>query len=123
MNLLKGYSLDCDLIVTASYNLISTNKHLNTFIPGRSRKRGMMKYELHLPLVMLANRNLQRGPACGVDPQLLKADLKAGLDNLKEALDILSDEPEGSFESKIVEGSKGSVSQLEDWVKTVSSSI
>ena len=83
----------------------------------------MMKYELHLPLVMLTNRNLQRGPACGVGPDQLKTDLKAGLDNLVESLDILSDEPEGSFEAKIVEGSKPSIDQLKDWVTTVCASI
>ena len=96
---------------------------LDKIMPGRSRKRGMIKYELHLPLVMLSNRNLQRGPSCGVPPEKLKEDLQNGLLNLKEALDILSDEPEGSFEHKIVLGSKESVTQLEDWVKTVCSSI
>lgn len=36
-----------------------------------------MLYELHLPLVMLANRQLQRGPgAPGVNPTQIKADLK-----------------------------------------------
>ena len=96
---------------------------LDQIMPGRSRKRGMMKYELHLPLVMLTNRNLQRGPSCGVKPEILKSDLKAGLKNLKEALDILGDEPEGSFESKIVEGSKESVTQLEQFVETVCSAL
>ena len=53
----------------------------------------------------------------------MKSDLKLGLKHLKESLDILGDEPEGSFESKIVEGSKESVTQLEDWVKTVCSAL
>ena len=83
----------------------------------------MMKYELHLPLVMLTNRNLQRGPSCGVNPEVLKSDLKSGLKNLKESLDILGDEPEGSFESKIVEGSKDSVTQLEQFVETVCNAL
>lgn len=89
----------------------------NKIMPGRSRKRGtvlytmlrsqmkpsqtfsfpfhiiataMMMYELHLPLVMLANRDLQRGPgALGVDPEQIKSDLKAGLFNLRMALEIL----------------------------------
>merc|ERR1711983_353524 len=82
---------------------------LDKIMPGRSRKRGMIKYELHLPLVMLTNRRLQRGPTCGVNPEVLKSDLKLGLKHLKESLDILGDEPEGSFEYKIVEGSKESV--------------
>ena len=36
----------------------------------------MMMYELHVPLVMLSNRCLQRGPTCGVSPDQIKADLK-----------------------------------------------
>lgn len=36
---------------------------------------------------------------------------------------ILGDEPEGSFERKIVDGSKESVQQLQDWVKTVEGAI
>jgi len=39
----------------------------------------MMMYELHLPLVMLANRSLQRGPGGGANPDQIKADLKVGL--------------------------------------------
>ncbi len=40
-------------------------------------------YELHLPLVMLANRSLQRGPGGGANPDQIKADLKVGLVGLK----------------------------------------
>jgi len=98
-------------------------KVLDKIMPGQSRKRGMIKYELHLPLVMLTNKQLQNGPDCGVSPDELKNNLKRGLDNLKESLEILKNEPQGSFESKIVEGSKDSVTQLEQWVGTVCSSI
>ena len=98
-------------------------KVLDKIMPGQSRKRGMIKYELHLPLVMLTNRQLQKGPDCGVSPEELKNNLKRGLDNLKESLEILKNEPQGSFESMIVEGSKDSVTQLEQWVDTVCSSI
>merc|ERR1711974_255864 len=96
-----------------------TLKVLNVIMPGRMRKRAMMMYELHVPLVMLSNRCLQRGPTCGVTPD----QLKAGLFNLRMSLEILKDEPEESFEWKIVQGSKESVKQLEDWVNTVCSSI
>ena len=96
---------------------------LDKIMPGQSRKRGMIKYELHLPLVMITNRLLQKGPACGVNPDELKSNLTQGLEHLRESLDILANEPEGSFESKIVEGSKESVTQLEQWVDTVCSSI
>lgn len=84
----------------------------------------MMMYELHLPLVMLANRALQRGPgAPGVDPKKIKENLRKGLANLRMGLEILKDEPEDSFERKIVDGSAESVTQLEDWVKTVEKSL
>ena len=43
--------------------------------------------------------------------------------NLKEGLNILDLEPDGSFEKKIVEGSKESITQLEDWVQVVCSSL
>ena len=72
---------------------------------------------------MRTNRGLQKGTDCGVSPDELKNNLKRGLDNLKESLEILKNEPQGSFESKIVEGSKDSVTQLEQWVGTVCSSI
>jgi len=98
-------------------------KVLNVIMPGRMRKRAMMMYELHVPLVMLSNRCLQRGPTCGVSPDQIKADLKAGLFNLRMSLEILKDEPEESFEWKIVQGSKDSVKQLEEWVDTVCSNI
>ena len=33
-------------------------------------------YELHVPLVVLSNRALQRGPQSGADPNEIKKDLK-----------------------------------------------
>ena len=59
---------------------------------------------------MLTNRRLQKGPDCGVSLDELKNNLKRELDNLKESREILKNEPQPSFESKIVEGSKDSVS-------------
>jgi hypothetical protein len=38
-------------------------------------------------------------------------------------IEILKDEPEGTFENKICEGSKESIEQLEQWVKTVSDAL
>ena len=35
-----------------------------------------MMYELHVPLVVLSNRALQRGPQSGADPKEIKKDLK-----------------------------------------------
>ena len=57
---------------------------------------------------MLLNRGLQKA-----SPDELKNNLKIEWDKLKESLEILKNEPRGSFESKIDEGSKNSVTQLE----------
>ena len=47
----------------------------------------MMMYELHLPLVMLANRALQRGPSAGVSPEQIKADLKVSFYGITNSLE------------------------------------
>ena len=67
---------------------------------------------------MLINRGLQKGTNCGASLDEMKNNLKREWDNLKESLEILKNVHQGSFESKIVEGSKGSVTQLEQWVGT-----
>merc|ERR1711973_180020 len=95
-------------------------KVFDKILPGNNRMRGVMLYELHLPLVMLANRQLQRGPGSGADPKMIKQNLKKGLDCLKKGLKILKLEPEGSFESKIVAGSKDSVKELESFYEAIS---
>ena len=38
--------------------------------------QGMMMYELHVPLVVLSNRALQRGPKKCKDPNEITKDLK-----------------------------------------------
>ena len=92
---------------------------LDVLMPGQSRMRGVILYELHLPLVLLANRQLQLGPGGGGDPAQIKANLRQGLRYLKQGREILKLQPEGSFESKIVDGSEHSVGELEQWVKTI----
>jgi len=96
---------------------------LDKIMPGQSRMRGVMLYEMHLPLVMLANRQLQLGPGSGADPKKIKAGLQKGLKCLKQGLAILKLQPEGSFESKIVVGSQKSLVELEHWVKTISEAL
>lgn len=96
---------------------------LDLIMPGQSRMRGVIMYELHLPLVLLSNRQLQRGPGGGADPAKIKADLRQGLKYLKQGIAILRLQPEGSFESKIVAGAKDSVGELEKWVQTISEAL
>ena len=92
-------------------------------IPGNNWMRGVMLYELHLPHVLLANRLLQRGPGGGGDPVKIKAGLRTGLNCLKQGMDILKLQPEESFEAKIVAGSKDSLVELENWVKTIENAM
>ena len=40
----------------------------------------MMMYELHVPLVMMANRAIERGPGSGVSKNEIKKDLKVSID-------------------------------------------
>ena len=89
----------------------------------QARMRGVMLYELHLPLVLAANRQLQLGPGGGADPEKIKANLRRGLQCLKQGLDILRLQPEDSFEAKIVAGAKGSLVELENWVKTITEAL
>ena len=77
-------------------------------------------------LLILIARDLKRVikryfPCCYSDICLFFP--QAGLFNLRMSLEILKDEPEESFEWKIVQGSKDSVKQLEEWVDTVCSNI
>ena len=96
---------------------------LDVIMPGSTRMRGVMLYELHLPLVMLANRQLQLGPGGGGDPARIVASLKKGLKCLKQGVEILKLQPDDSFEAKIVAGSKSSLVELENWVKTISQAL
>ena len=80
-------------------------------------------YELHLPLVLSANRQLQKGPGGGADPVKIKDNLKRGLKSLQEGMKILELQPENSFEAKIAAGSRDSLAELENWVKTITEAI
>ena len=83
-------------------------------------------FELFFHLLILIARDLKRVikryfPCCYSD--ICLSFPQAGLFNLRMSLEILKDEPEESFEWKIVQGSKDSVKQLEEWVDTVCSNI
>ena len=96
---------------------------LDVIMPGSVRMRGVMLYELHLPYVMIANRQLQAGPGGGADPAKICANLKKGLKYLKQGIEILKLQPENSFEAKIVAGAKDSLVELENWVKTITQAL
>ena len=48
----------------------------DVIMPGNNWMRGVMLYELHLPHVLLANRQLQRGPGGGGDPAMIMNKIK-----------------------------------------------
>ena len=43
----------------------------------------MMMYELHVPLVMMANKAIERGPGSGVTKNEIKNDLKVSNETMK----------------------------------------
>ena len=106
-------------------NICNYKEKLSDFknFEGQTRMRGVMLYELHLPLVMSANRQLQRGPGGGADPKKIKSDLKKGLKCLQEGMKILQLQPEHSFEAKVAAGSQQSLLELENWVNTITEAI
>ena len=55
----------------------------DVLLPGHSRQRGVLLYELHLPAVLLANRALQAGPGGGADPAEVVRGLTRGRDLLR----------------------------------------
>jgi hypothetical protein len=68
-------------------------------------------YELHMPLVLLAQRRLTASPAEA------ERDFRRGVLNLKLSLETLKLEPEGCFERRIHDEAKDTVAPLEDFVR------
>jgi len=65
-------------------------------------------YELHLPIIMLAQVNLNKGN----DKTAVKKEFQKGLVTLKVALKVFDSEPEGSWEKTMVGRSQGAVQQI-----------
>lgn len=74
----------------------------------------MVMYELHLPLIMLAQLSLNQGL---VDRTEAKKDFAKGLLNLKQSLEHLQHEPDDAFEKKVYLGAVASVKPLESFVQ------
>lgn len=87
---------------------------LNKVDTGFSPRKGMVMYELHLPLIMLTQLRLQQGL---LDQTEAKKQFQLGLVNLKLSVEHLKHEPEGTFEKKVYYGAKESIKPLEDFVK------
>ncbi|KAK4012902.1 hypothetical protein OUZ56_025152 [Daphnia magna] len=87
---------------------------LHHLCPGYSRLRGIVLYELHVPLVCLANRKFESGRM--QQDQLIK-ELKDAEIFLKEAVQILIHEPVNTPESHIARAAMADLKQLREYVR------
>ncbi len=72
---------------------------LDLLQPGRSSRRGLILYELHIAL-LVSGSELERSLAC-----------------LREALDILRDEPQAGFGGQLYLGGAASLPGVEGFVR------
>ena len=77
---------------------------------------GMLMYEIHMPLIMLAKLEMENGKLSKDDA---KKEFRRAILNLKMSLEILKYEPDGSFEKNIYHGAKGSVAPLESFISSL----
>lgn len=83
---------------------------LDVVEPGCSRARGMVLYELHAPLLILARGQWQAGV---IDTNILKSKTTEAANILKESIRILCMEPSDTPEGQLGEESKPSLAELE----------
>lgn len=77
--------------------------------PGSSRLRGVIFYELHAPIMLQINRDMQSGKLQNSD---YKRRLKEVIQILKKSHDILQHEPEGSSENQMAVAAKSALEAL-----------
>jgi len=83
---------------------------LKVLEPGLTVRKARLMYELHLPIIMLAQVNLnKRG-----DKAAVKKEFQKGLITLKVALKVFEGEPEGSWEKGMVSRSQEAVKQIQE---------
>eukprot|EP00092_Neocalanus_flemingeri_P005018 GFUD01005395.1.p1 GENE.GFUD01005395.1~~GFUD01005395.1.p1 ORF type:complete len:523 (+),score=168.51 GFUD01005395.1:74-1570(+) len=83
---------------------------LKVLEPGLTVRKARLMYEMHLPLIMLAQVNLNKGE----DKIAVKKDFQKGLVTLKVALKVFEGEPEGSWEKEMVARSQEAVKQIQE---------
>ena len=71
--------------------------------------KGMLMYEIHMPLIMLAKLEMQNGK---MTKDNAKKEFRRAILNLKMSLEMLKNEPDGSFEKNIQSDGKGEISRL-----------
>ncbi|KAL1464974.1 hypothetical protein WDU94_004572 [Cyamophila willieti] len=84
--------------------------------PGKTRLRGLMLFEQHIPQMLFAQSRYRYGELAG---KKLKEELEQVRDILKEAVDILKLEDPSSPEGAVAVSGLESLKQLEESIKTV----
>jgi len=87
---------------------------LRLLCPGHSRLRGIVLYEFHAPLVVMASKNFENGY---ISAEKLIKELKNAEALLKEAVEILIYEPVDSPESLIAKAAMADLKQLREYVR------
>lgn len=87
---------------------------LDVFESGKSRARGLMLYELHAPLVMLAKSRFEKGTLTKLE---YLRQLESARNLLNECLEILTWEDENVF--KPIKLAKVSLENLDNYVENV----
>ena len=102
----------CVHSVTRSFSLVFYNYILlyQKFLVG------ILMYEIHMPIIMLAKLAMENGNMSKDDA---KKEFRRAILNLKMSLEMLKYEPDGSFEKNIYHGAKGSVAPLESFISTL----
>lgn len=83
---------------------------LKVLEPGMTVRKARLMYELHLPLVMLAQERMARGE----DKKVLKKEFQRGLVTLKLAVKVFQAEPVGSWEQEMAGRSQDTVKQIQE---------
>ncbi len=89
---------------------------LDVVMPGKTRSRGMILYELHAPLLFLAKNQWATGV---IDAAALRTKMTESAGILEDSIDILRHEPEGTPEADIATGAKLALVQLRQSISEV----
>ncbi|KAK9696141.1 hypothetical protein QE152_g32092 [Popillia japonica] len=109
---IEGYTMDVlpDVLYERKVELCQQIlENINVLEPGWSRLRGIIMYELHAPIIMLA-RNLYNNDV--IDKTELRAKLMEAIELLRESSQILILEPENSTEGMIGQAATQAYQQL-----------
>merc|ERR1711879_374735 len=87
---------------------------LKVLEPGMTVRVARIMFELHLPLLMLAQISLNKHKP---DKATVKKQFHKGLVMLKLALKVFEAEPDGSWERLMVQESQGTLTQVKEIIQ------